>query len=99
MNVNWDITCSIVTAIAAIVALIVSVSQVRVSNKQRLLDRRLCLWIKAHGLMELCGKNRSFLVKRGDEPEFANDLMFQWMTNNSLLCDIGPAVGHVLEQD
>lgn len=99
MKINWEIVCSIVTALAAIVALIISVVQIRVSNKHQLLDRRLRLWTKAHELMELCGKNRSLLNKKSDGPEFANDLVFLWMTNNSLLYDISPAIRHVREQD
>lgn len=99
VTADWNMICSIVTAIAAIVALGISAVQMWVSNKQLLLDRRLRLWIKARGLMELCANNRSSLKERKNGPEFVNDLEFQWMTNNSWLYDIGPSVGHVLEQD
>lgn len=99
MNIGWDMICSAITATTAIAALLVSVAQMRLSNKQQLLDRRLHLWIKARGLMELCKSNRPSLEKKACEPVFDNDIVFQWMTNNSLLCDIGPAIAHVLEQD
>lgn len=99
MKVDWNVVCSAVTAIAAIVALAVSVAQIRLSNKQQLFDRRLHLWIKARGLMMLCADNRSLLEGKADGPEFGNDFVFQIMTNNTLLSGIGPAVGHVLEQD
>lgn len=99
MSISWDMVCTIVTAGAAVVALVVSVTQIRMSNKQQLLDRRLHLWIKAHGLMGLCEHNRSSLERREEGPEFANDHLFLNLTNNSYLYDIGPAVNHVQEQD
>lgn len=97
--ISWDVICSIVTAAAAVVALGISVYQVRLSNRQQLLNRRIHLWTKAHALIRLCEDNRSSLEKRSDGPDFANDLLFQFLTNNSLLYSIGPAVGHVLEQE
>lgn len=96
---DWEKISSIVTALAAIVALFISVAQIWMSNRQHLLDRRLRLWSTAHGLMELCAKNRSLLEKKGNAPQFANALEFLWMTNNSLFYDISPAIYHVLEQD
>ncbi|MDN0069414.1 MULTISPECIES: hypothetical protein [Collinsella] len=99
MSVNWDIVCSVVTSIAAVAALGISVSQIWASNKQQLLDRRLRLWIKAHGLMELCAHSRFRLEKKEDGPELTNDYLFLLMTNNSLLCDIGPVIEHISDQD
>lgn len=87
------------SAIAAVVALVISVVQIRMSNRQQLFARRLFLWTKARGLMELCGSNRCFLEKRDDGPEFSNKHIFLLLTNNSFLCDIGPAISHTLEQE
>lgn len=99
MSVGWDVVCSIVTAVAAVIALGISVVQIRISNKQQLLDRRHRLWVKAYGLMRLCKDNRSALEKREDGPEFANSFLFLYLTNNSYLHDIGPTVNHAQEQD
>ncbi len=99
MIVDWEVPCSVLSAIAAVVALVISVVQIRMSNRQQLFARRLSVWTKARGLMELCKDNRRFLEEKADGPDFSNDLLFQWLTNNSFLCDVGSAMGHTLEQE
>ena len=97
--VDWEVACATLSAIAAVVALAISVVQIRMSNRQHLFARRLLLWTKTRGLMELCKSNRNFLEERDDGPEFSNKFIFLLLTNNSFLCDIGPAISHTLEQE
>ena len=49
--------------------------------------------------MNLCEKNRHYLEREQESPDLANDLSFQFMTNNAYLYSIGPSIAHVLEQD
>lgn len=99
LEVDWEVICSFLSAFAAIVALAISVVQIRMSNRQQLFARRLSVWTKARGLMELCKSNRRSLEKKADGPEFSNPLLFVWLTNNSFLCDISLAAGHTLEHE
>ena len=80
----------------AIIALVLSVHQIRLSNKQNLFNRRLSIWLTARGLAELYSEHRSHLEKRA-EPQLAMDLIFSWLTNNAYLCDVGSAAAHPLE--
>lgn len=80
----------------AIIALVLSVHQIRLSNKQNLFNRRLSIWLTAGGLAELYSEHRNHLEKRA-EPQPAMDLIFSWLTNNAYLCDVGSAAAHPLE--
>lgn len=42
---------------------------------------------------------RKYLERGQEGPDLANDLSFQFMTNNAYLYSIGPSIAHVLEQD
>lgn len=99
MGIDWEIICTVTTATAAILALFISIAQIKISNRQQLVGRRIRLWGKAYGLTKLCKDNRSLLEERQDIPEFANDIVFNYMTNNSLLHDIGSTIKHVLEPE
>ena len=80
----------------AIIALVLSVHQIRLSNKQNLFNRRLSIWLTAKGLAELYSNHRNHFEKRA-EPQLAMDLIFSWLTNNAYLCDVGSAAAHPLE--
>lgn len=80
----------------AIIALVLSVHQIRLSNKQNLFNRRLSIWLTAKGLAELYSNHRNHFEKRA-EPQLAMDLIFSWLTNNAYLCDVGSAADHPLE--
>lgn len=96
VEVNWDQAASITSASAAVVALAISVYQIRLSNKQSLFDRRLSIWTVAEELLELYKDNQAQLEK-GDEPQFGLEFVFICLTNSSYLHEIGPAVEHPLE--
>ena len=101
MNIDWDKVCTVVTAVTAIIALLISVVQMRLSNKQQLLNRRVRIWTRAQGLMELCDDARSSLEKMSDDPASTNDLpneaLFQAIADRSVLYDIAPVEERPLE--
>lgn len=94
MVLDWEIIASCVTAIVAILALFVSLKQGRMANRQRLFDRRLKIWIITEKLMQLY-QSHSGLLKKDDEPQFAIDICFEWLTNTTFLQDISPAIWHM----
>lgn len=98
MGSNWATIAACVSAIAAIIAIALSIRQIRLSNRQHLFDRRLSIWLTTRGLMNLYDQNAGHL-KREDEPQLAIDLVFSWLTNNSYLCEIGPTIKHALEPE
>lgn len=99
ISIDWSLVLSLVTAIAALVALFFSGFQVRQANKQCLFDRRVKAWLISQGLFELYEKEEKALAVRSDGPEFANRLQFTWLTNNAFLFEIGGVVSHPLQED
>lgn len=99
MIIDWTQVSSAVAAIVAVVALIISCVQLKQSNKQQLFDRRLSIWIHTNGLIQLIANHEPLLTKKADGPEFSNDLQFQWLTNNTWLCEVTPAIVHVMDPE
>lgn len=96
---DWNFWCTVMTSVAAIVAIGVSVHQIRLSNKQQLFERRLKAYMMANSIISLCKENYVFLSeKRKAEPQFANDLVFVWLTNNTYMEGQAEAIEHPLEQ-
>lgn len=96
---DWNFWCTVMTSVAAVVAIGVSVHQIRLSNKQQLFERRLKAYMMANSIISLCKENYVFLsVKRKAEPQFANDLVFVWLTNNTYMEGQAEAIEHPLEQ-
>ena len=87
---------SVVTALTALFATCYQITQ---SNKQGLFNHRLSVWSNVKSLMNLCEINRMYLERGLEGPDLANDLSFQFMTNNAHLYSIGPSIAHTLEQD
>lgn len=54
---DWNLLCSIITALVAIVALFLSFYQITLSNKQNLFDRRLKAYMLVNGLVSICKDN------------------------------------------
>lgn len=98
MNINWNFVLSIITAIVAILALIQSQYQIRVNNKQHLFDKRVENYLVIDGLMQLYRNNLSYFEEKKDKVLLANDLSFTWLTNNSYLEEISPAIKYPLEE-
>lgn len=96
---DWNFWCTVMTSVAAVVAIGVSVHQIRLSNKQQLFERRLKAYMMANSIISLCKENYIFLSeKRKAEPQFANDLVFVWLTNNTYMEGQAEAIEHPLEQ-
>ena len=96
---DWNFWCTVMTSVAAVVAIGVSVHQIRLSNKQQLFERRLKAYMMANSIISLCKENYVFLSeKRKAEPQFANDLVFVWLTNNTYMEGQADAIEHPLEQ-
>lgn len=96
---DWNFWCSVITALTATLALVLSVRQIRLSNKQQLFDRRLKVYMLANGLISLCKDNYIWLSpKREQIPQFANDYIFIWLTNNTYMENQVDAIEHPLEQ-
>ena len=96
---DWNFWCTVMTSVAAVVAIGVSVHQIRLSNKQQLFERRFKAYMMANSIISLCKENYVFLSeKRKAEPQFANDLVFVWLTNNTYMVGQAEAIEHPLEQ-
>lgn len=96
---DWNFWCTVMTSVAAVVAIGVSVHQIRLSNKQQLFERRLKAYMMANSIISLCKENYVFLSeKRKAEPQFANDFVFVWLTNNTYMEGQAEAIEHPLEQ-
>ena len=94
---DWNFWCTVMTSVAAVVAIGVSVHQIRLSNKQQLFERRLKAYMMANSIISLCKENYVFLSeKRKAEPQFAN--VFVWLTNNTYMEGQAEAIEHPLEQ-
>lgn len=90
---------AVMTALTALMALYATYYQIAQSNKQGLFNHRLSVWSNVKSLMNLCEANRMYLERRQEGPDLANNLSFQFMTNNAHLYSIGPSIAHTLEQD
>ncbi len=87
-----------ISAIVAIIALLISCYQVRLSNKQSLFNRRLNIWITVDKLMSVYVKNAKDL-EHDDEPQMDIDLQFALLTNTTYLQSISTSITHVLDAE
>lgn len=95
---NWNFLFSMITAIVAICALRQTNKQIKISNKQHLFDKRMENYLIAMGLIQLFRSNRMNFDSKKDEPMFAADLDFVWLTNNAYLEQITPAIRNPLKE-
>lgn len=96
---DWNFWCSVITALTATLALVLSVRQISLSNKHQLFDRRMEAYMLTNGLIALCKDNYMWLSpKREEMPQFANDYIFIWLTNNTYMEKQADAIEHPLEQ-
>lgn len=81
---------AIITALIAIIALLQTHKQIKISNKQYLFDKRLSKYLLAKGLLELYKDNESFLdyTDYTDEEAIIVDYQFTNLTNNNYLKDV-----------
>ena len=87
-----------ISAIVAIIALLISCYQARLSNKQSLFNRRLNIWIIVDKLMSVYEINAKSL-EHDNEPQMAIDLLFAWLTNTTYLQSISASINHVLDAE
>lgn len=81
---------AIITALIAIIALLQTHKQIKISNKQYLFDKRLSKYLLAKGLLELYKDNES-LLDYTDDPDneaIIVDYQFINLTNNNYLKDV-----------
>lgn len=81
---------AIITAFIAIIALLQTHKQIKISNKQFLFDKRLNKYLLAKGLLELYKDNANLLNydKTPDDEAIIVDFQFINLTNNNFLKDI-----------
>lgn len=93
MSIDWNILFSIITGFAAIIALVLTFIQIRLSNKQSLFEKRLECYLKIDSLFKLYKNNRKLLeINRKDKPLFSVESEFLWLTNNTYLEEVGEAI-------
>lgn len=91
---------SIITAVTAVIALLQTSEQIKVSNKQNLFEKRMDVLIKVTGLLKLYEENREIILNddnKDDSVVLMVDFDFQNLTNNSYLEDITICVYKTLE--
>lgn len=81
---------AIITALIAIIALLQTHKQIKISNKQYLFDKRLSKYLLAKGLSELYKDNESLLdyTDDSDDEAIIVDYQFINLTNNNYLKDV-----------
>ena len=100
-----SIVLSIITAVAAIVALFISVFQIINSNRQKLFERRLNAYLKIKWMKLLCDQNKELLdkyVKMATEnnmPLLGLEELFYHMTNTAYLESMQPAIYHIADYE
>lgn len=98
MLTDWNFWLSVITAIVAIVALLQTNQQIRLSNKQHLFDKHVEHYLIAKGLIQLYESNKTILLVKEDKPVLEMDFIFTQMTNNTYLEKITAVIAHPLEQ-
>lgn len=79
--------------------IVLSIHQIKLSNKQSLFDRRLKAYMLANGLISLCKDNYKWISEeREAEPQLANDYNFKLLTNNTYMESQADAINHPLKQ-
>ena len=81
---------AIITAVIAIIALLQTHKQIKISNKQFLFDKRLNKYLLTKGLLELYKDNERLLdyAKYSDNEPIIVDFQFVKLTNNNYLKDV-----------
>ena len=96
---DWNFWCTVMTSIAASIAIYLSVRQIQLSNKQQLFDRRLKAYMLVNGIISLCRENYMWISgKREAEPQLTNDFFFMGLTNNTYMESQAKAIQQPLEQ-
>ena len=95
---DWNFWLSIVTVVAAVIALMQTKQQIKLSNKQHLFDKRVEQYLIAKGLIQLYENNDTILVFKENEPILSIDFIFMQMTNNTYMEQMVDVISHLLEE-
>lgn len=82
-----NISISIISLIIALVAIVQTSKQIKLSNRQHLFDKRLEKYMIIKDLLTLFSKNRVHIVDKKDLVRCL-DLQFSWLTNVTYLSDM-----------
>lgn len=90
---------TIISLILAVVALVQTHKQMKISNKQNLFNSRVGSYLIVTGLIKLYEENRQFIEgDKKDEIYYSSDLLLTWLVNNSFLEKMGAVIGKPLHQ-
>ena len=94
----WSIVVSVITAATAIIAIIISAKQIRVSNRQFLFEKRVRIILLIEDLIALFKSASSSIdTTERDEPAYTSDLAFVYLTNTSYLQEMANAIKRPLK--
>lgn len=94
-----ECVATVISIFIAVIALIQSHNQTRLSNKQNLFKERIKNYLIINGLIELYNRNKqSIEEKKKDEIYFTCDFMLGCLINNSYLEIMGEAINKPLHQ-
>ena len=92
---------AIITAFIAIIALLQTHKQIKISNKQFLFDKRLSKYLLTKGLLELYKDNENLLdyTNHPDNESIVVDYQFINLTNNNYLKDVTCVINELENKD
>ena len=96
MNLNVDSMCAIVALLISGYAAWQTHTQIKLSNKQHLFDKRMKLFLRANSILELYEKHQKMLVKE-ENTQIQSDIMLIYFTNNSYLEEMEKVIETPLE--
>ena len=98
-----QIILSVVTAVAAIIALFISIVEIKKSNKQALFERRLKVYLTVKWMKSLCDAHRkseeTYLKEMENGPVRTIYYMFDLMTNCTCLEELQGTLKHTLDEE
>lgn len=89
---------SVAAVVVPIITIVLTCIQIWQANKLKLLDRRLRVWGIVSGLMNLCKDYRNSLEEELTIGDGGNKIDFIFMTNNTFLHEITPAIDSPFEE-
>lgn len=100
MPIDWNFGFSLITAVIAVIALIQTKQQIKLSNKQFLFKIRVERYRISKELIQLYKFNEKLLMTYIKNDEFlgAIDSVFDKLTNNDYLENIKSVIAHPLEE-
>lgn len=103
MEVIVEIILSTITAFAAVIALLISVTGIKISNKQSLFDRKLKVYLNIKWMKSLCDEHNkpanTYINVSNGGPLYSVDFRFNLMTNCSFLEEVQGLLSHTLESE